>query len=71
MSRPIKELPTLTGEATANFLKRADAAERRYKERNEAVTLRDINKDPGYISKKKNLKNSNVYYKLILTVSSV
>ncbi len=32
MSRPIKELPTLTGEATANFLKRADAAERRYKE---------------------------------------
>lgn len=70
MSRPIKELPTLTGEAAANFLKRADAAERRYKERNEAVTLRDINKDPGYISMK-NLKNSNVYYKLILTVSSV
>lgn len=70
MSRPIKELPTLTGEAAVNFLKRADAAERRYKERNEAVTLRDINKDPGYISMK-NLKNSNVYYKLILTVSSV
>lgn len=70
MSRPIKELPTLTGEAAANFLKRADAAERRYKERNEAVTLRNINKDPGYISMK-NLKNSNVYYKLILTVSSV
>lgn len=70
MSRPIKELPTLTGEAAANFLKRADAAERRYKERNEAVTLRDINKDPGYISMK-NLKNSNVYYKLFLTVSSV
>ena len=36
MSRPIKELPTLTGEAAANFLKRADAAERRYKERKEA-----------------------------------
>lgn len=71
MSRPLKELPTLTGEATANFLKRADAAERRYKERNEAVTLRDINKDPGYISMKKILKKSNVYYKLILTVSSV
>lgn len=53
MSRPIKELPTLTGEAAANFLKRADAAERRYKERNEAVTLGDINKDPGYISMKK------------------
>lgn len=70
MSRPIKELPTLTGEAAANFLKRADATERRYKERNEAVTLRDINKDPGYISMK-NLKNSNVYYKLFLTVSSV
>ena len=56
MSRSLKELPTLTGEAAANFLKRADAAERRYKERNEAVTLRDINKDPGYISMKKILK---------------
>lgn len=51
MSRPIKELPTLTGEAAANFLKRADAAERRYKERKEAGTLRDITKDPGYISR--------------------
>ena len=49
MSRPIKVLPTLTGEAAANFLKRADAAERRYKERKEAGTLRDITKDPGYI----------------------
>ena len=39
MSRPIKELPTLTGEAAANFLKRADAAERRYKERKEAGTF--------------------------------
>ena len=57
MSRPIKELPTLTGEAAANFLKRADAAERRYKERKEAGTLRDITKDPGYISMKKILKN--------------
>lgn len=56
MSRPIKELPTLTGEAAANFLKRADATERRYKERKEAGTLRDITKDPGYISKKKILK---------------
>ena len=62
MSRPIKELPTLTGEATANFLKRADAAERRYKERKEAGTLRDITKDPGYISMKKILKKSNVYF---------
>ncbi|MDD6376383.1 MAG: hypothetical protein PUG27_01040 [Succinatimonas sp.] len=57
MSRPLKELPTLTGEAAANFLKRADAAERRYKERKEAGTLRDITKDPGYISMKKILKN--------------
>ena len=62
MSRPIKELPTLTGEAAANFLKRADATERRYKERKEAGTLRDITKDPGYISMKKILKKSNVYY---------
>ena len=53
MSRPIKEPPTLIGEAAANFLKRADAAERRYKERKEAGTLRDITKDPGYISMKK------------------
>ena len=60
MSRPIKELPTLTGEAAANFLKRADAAERRYKERKEAGTLRDITKDPGYISMKKILKNGSV-----------
>ena len=56
MSRPIKEIPTLTGEAAANFLKRADAAERRYKERKETGTLRDITKDPGYISMKKILK---------------
>ena len=61
MSRPIKVLPTLTGEAAANFLKRADAAERRYKERKEAGKLRDITKDPGYISIKKILKKSNVY----------
>lgn len=61
MSRPIKELPTLTGVAAANFLKRADATERRYKERKEAGTLRDITKDPGYISMKKILKKSNVY----------
>lgn len=60
MSRPIKELPTLTGEAAANFLKRADAAERRYKERKEAGTLRDITKDPGYISMKKILKNQRL-----------
>lgn len=52
----LKSSPTLTGEAASTFLKRADAAERRYKERNEAVTLRDINKDPGYISMKKILK---------------
>ena len=61
MSRPIKELPTLTGEDAANFLKRADATESRYKERKEAGTLRDITKDPGYISMKKILKKSNVY----------
>lgn len=36
MSRPIKELPTLTGEAASTFLKRADAAERRYKEKKPA-----------------------------------
>ena len=60
MSRPIKELPTLTGEATANFLKRADAAVRRYKERKETGTLRDITKDPGYISMKKILQNSKL-----------
>lgn len=36
MSRPIKELPTLTGEAAVNFLKRADTAERRYKEKKPA-----------------------------------
>lgn len=72
MSRPIKELPTLTGEAAANFLKRADATERRYKERKEAGTLRDITKDPGYISMKKNIKKNQTYIKkLILTVSSV
>lgn len=57
----LKSSPTLTGEAAANFLKRADAAERRYKERKEAGTLRDITKDPGYISMKKILKKSNVY----------
>lgn len=61
MSRPIKELPTLTCEAAANFLKRADAAERRYKERKEAGTIRDITKDPGYIFYEKNIKKSNVY----------
>ena len=32
MARPIKAIPTLTGEAASIFLKRADAAERRYKE---------------------------------------
>ena len=57
MARPIKAIPTLTGEAASIFLKKADAAERRYKERKEAGTLRDITKDPGYISMKKILKN--------------
>lgn len=53
----LKSSPTLTGEAASTFLKRADAAECRYKERKEAGTLRDITKDPGYISMKKILKN--------------
>ena len=57
----LKSSPTLTGEAASTFLKRADAAERRYKERKEAGTLRDITKDPGYISMKKILKNSTLY----------
>lgn len=61
MARPIKVIPTLTGEAAAIFLKRADVAERRYKERKEAGTLRDITKDPGFISMKKILKNSTLY----------
>lgn len=38
-------------EAAANFLKRADAAERRYKEER-SRHIRDITKDPGYISEK-------------------
>lgn len=61
MARPIKAIPTLTGEAAAIFLKKADAAERRYKERKESGTLRDITKDPGFISMKKILKNSSLY----------
>ena len=33
MARPIKVIPTLEGAAAATFLKRAEEAERRYKER--------------------------------------
>ena len=44
MAGPIKAISTLTGEAASIFLKRADATERRYKERKEAGTLRDITK---------------------------
>ena len=54
-------IPTLEGEAAATFLKRAEDAERRYKERKEAGTLRDITKDPGFISMKRILKNSTIY----------
>ena len=61
MARPIKVIPTLEGEAAATFLKRAEEAERRYKERKEAGTLRDITKDPGFISMKRILKNSTIY----------
>lgn len=61
MARPIKVIPTLEGEAAATFLKRAEDAERRYKERKEAGTLRDITKDPGFISMKRILKNSTIY----------
>ncbi len=61
MARPIKVIPTLEGEAAATFLKRAEDAERRYKERKEAGTLRDITKDPGFISMKRILKNSKIY----------
>ena len=61
MARQIKVIPTLEGEAAATFLKRAEDAERRYKERKEAGTLRDITKDPGFISMKRILKNSTIY----------
>lgn len=44
MAGPIKAISTLTGEAASIFLKRADSTERRYKERKEAGTLRDITK---------------------------
>lgn len=61
MARPIKVIPTLEGEAAATFLKRADAVERKYKEQKAAGRLRDITKDPGFVSMKQILKNSTIY----------
>lgn len=57
MARPIKVIPTLKGEAAATFLKRAEDAERRYKEQKTAGKLRDITKDPKYQAMKKLFAN--------------
>ncbi len=57
MARPIKVIPTLDGEDAATFLKRAEDAERRYKERKAAGKLRDITKDPKYQCMKKLFAN--------------
>lgn len=57
MARPIKVIPTLEGEAAATFLKRAEDAERRYKEQKTAGTLRDITKDPKFKAMKKLFAN--------------
>lgn len=57
MSRPIKEIPTLEGEAAASFLKRANAAEKRYFERKKNGTFKDITKDPEHQIIMKKLNN--------------
>ena len=57
MARPIKVIPTLEGAAAAIFLKRAEEAERRYKERKATGDLRDITKDPKYQGMKKLFAN--------------
>ena len=48
MARPIKEIPTLHGEAAIFFLKRADATEKLYFERKKNGTFKDITKDPNH-----------------------
>lgn len=57
MVKPIKEVPTLDGEAASTFLKSAEEAEQRYFERKKNGTFKDITKDPEHKIIMKKLNN--------------
>ena len=60
MARPIKEIPTLHGEAAISLLKRAEAAEKLYFESKKNGTFKDITKDPNHQNIMKKLNNPKI-----------